>query len=526
MRKKLNMLGKNKKKSTDLEDTTSLLSYDLKSFEVLAITDSISAESLPAEEVLKLHAEFTAIRMQFELLKRTTSDELKTLPETSQLWAKQACEALQTSQAEVSRLQQRLALESCTRRKLLHEVQDLRGTVRVYCRPRPFEQHGTTSLTGAVSLPSNEILVLHRERLPSTTDATPLTFEFDRIFAPGMDQREVYSEVDELVLSALDGYNVCLMAYGQNESGKTYTMLGDVSYPENETVGIENYGIHLQGVDQLFNVSKHRCDRYEDSFTLSIVEVHGERLCDLIAGTAFGEARGIVGVDTAGGKERTSSSRSRRSEDEAYSQMSKSRKLEIRTNNDGETIVQGVVTVNISSLEEVVELWKESLSLRASRLKEQGTNAESHDAASHMIATLRVVSTNIATGVGTQGKIQFVEFAGADVIPHRLANKNKSSKDVLAPVGNNYEWKYANKSVSTLLEVVSARAQFVRSVPYRNSTVTHLLQDALEGDTKVMVMLCVSTDPKDIQQTASALRFATKMKKVAIGKATKHALQR
>ena len=106
--------------------------------------------------------------------------------------------------------------------------EDLLGTVRVYCRPHPFEQHGTSSLTGAVSLTSNEILVLHHERLLSTTDTTPLTFEFDRIFAPGMGQKEVYSEVDELVPSVLDSYNVCLMAYGQNESGKTYTMLGDI----------------------------------------------------------------------------------------------------------------------------------------------------------------------------------------------------------------------------------------------------------------------------------------------------------
>ena len=513
-------------------DTTSLLSYDSPSSDALEITDTTSgiSDSLPIEDVLKLHAEFEAIRLQFELLKRTTSDELRALPETTQSFANQASAALMSSQAEVARLQQRLALESNTRRKLLHEVQDLRGTVRVYCRPRPFVQSGTNSLTGTLSLPSNEILVVHRERLPSATDTAPLSFEFDRIFSPDMDQREVYSEVEELVLCALDGYNVCLMSYGQSGSGKTYTMLGNVSYPGNDIVEITNYGIHLQGVCQLLTVSEHRSDRYEDRFTLSIVEVTGEKLCDLIAGTSFGEVHGVLGTDASVAIERKGSKVSKRSDDEAYSQMSsKSRKLEIRTNDDGETIVQGVVTVNISSIDDVIELWTQTLSLRASRLKELGTDLESHEAASHMIATLRVVSTNIATGVGTQGKIQFVEFAGADLTPQRSSGKFKNSKaneDVLVPVGNKLEWKYTNKSLATVLDVVTAKTQFVRAVPYRNSTITHLLQDALEGDTKVMMLLCVSADPKDLQPTASTLRLGTKMKRVSIGKATKHAIQR
>lgn len=525
------MLGKGKKKSTDAGDATSLLAYDSKPSEVLEMAESMSAsvQSLPAEEVLKLHAEFTAIRLQFELLKRTTSDELKTLPETSQMWAHQAGEALVTSQVEVARLRQRLALESSTRRKLLHEVQDLRGAVRVYCRPQPFHQHGTKSVSGAISLPSNEIVLLHRERLPSSTDSTALTFEFDRIFAPEMDQKEIYSEVDELVLCALDGYNVCLMAYGQTGSGKTYAMLGDVSYPEGGTVKIEKHGIHLQGAEQLFNVSKHRSERYEDSFSLSIVEVNDERLCDLVAGTDIGEARGTVDAGLMGARDHNNSKRNG-GEDEAFSQMSsKSRKLEIRTSNDGETVVQGLVTVKVTSMEDVLNLWKQALKQRSLRLKEQGLNLESHEAETHVIATLKITSTNIATGVGTQGKIQFVEFAGADLSPNRASGKSKNSKtndNVMASVGNKRDWRYANKSMATVLDVVTARSQFNRSVPYRNSTITHLLQDALEGDAKIMMLLCVSSDPKDMQETASALRFASKMKRVNIGKATKHALLR
>lgn len=492
-------------------------------------------DSLPAGDVLKLHAEFTAIRLQFELLKRTTSDELSSLPETSQFLANQAGEALVASKAETKKLRQRLALESSTRRKLLQEVQDLRGNVRVYCRPRPFSQPGTANLTGSLSMPSNEILLLHRERLSSVTETTPLTFEFDRIFAPETSQKEMYDELDELVLNALDGYNVCLMTYGASLSGKTHFVLGDVTYADDEpgNVEIDNFGVHLQGAHQLFNVSQHRNQRYQDNFSLSIVEVNDERLCDLVAGTDVGEARGSVTVDVPVRRERSNSKASKRSiaEDEGVS-STKSRKLEIRVNNDGDTVVEGLVAVDVSSMDDVVEVWKQALSQRALRLRDQGVDLKTHESASHLIATLKITSKNIATGVGTQGRIQFVEFASADLRgAHRgVSSKSKNNKavtdDVLSGVGNSNDWKYINKSLATVNDVVSKRAQFVREVPYRNSTITHLLQDALEGDTKVLMMLCVSADPKDMQETASALRFAAKMKQVNVGKATKHALQR
>ena len=36
---------------------------------------------------------------------------------------------------------------------------------------------------------------------------------------------EIFSDVQPLVQSALDGYNVSIFAYGQTRSGKTHTMV-------------------------------------------------------------------------------------------------------------------------------------------------------------------------------------------------------------------------------------------------------------------------------------------------------------
>ena len=108
----------------------------------------------------------------------------------------------------------------------------------------------------------------------------------------------------------------------------------------------------------------------------------------------------------------------------------KPNKLEIRANQDGETIVEGLVSVPISSFEDVCEVWKQALSLRADRLRELDVDQQEYDAASHVMATIKVVSTNIATGVGTMGKIQFVDLAGADLdlapAPRRPPSGTKS----------------------------------------------------------------------------------------------------
>ena len=41
------------------------------------------------------------------------------------------------------------------------------------------------------------------------------TFEYDQVFACDSTQDKVYAEIADLVVSVLDGYNVCIFAYGQ-----------------------------------------------------------------------------------------------------------------------------------------------------------------------------------------------------------------------------------------------------------------------------------------------------------------------
>ena len=67
---------------------------------------------------------------------------------------------------------------------------------------------------------------LASSRDPSSARTIRTSFEFDRVLKPSASQADVFEDVQPLVQSAIDGYNVCVFCYGQTGSGKTFTMMG------------------------------------------------------------------------------------------------------------------------------------------------------------------------------------------------------------------------------------------------------------------------------------------------------------
>ena len=155
---------------------------------------------------------------QFEILRRSMAEELRALPHQARDWTAQIARALTASRYETKRLRGKLSYETALRRKLHHEVQDLRGNVRVYCRPRPSRASDARRDDGVVSVPSHQIINLRRDLSTGASGGaaerglSSLIFEYDRVFQPDSSQSEVYSETEELVLGALDGCVVCVMA--------------------------------------------------------------------------------------------------------------------------------------------------------------------------------------------------------------------------------------------------------------------------------------------------------------------------
>jgi kinesin family protein C1 len=105
-------------------------------------------------------------------------------------------------------------------------------------------------------------------------------FEFDRVFGPDAGQAEVFTELSQLVQSALDGYNVCVFAYGQTGSGKTFTMEGGEDAEADEAQA----GMIPRTIQQIFVAQdKLKAKSWIYKLQASFLEIYNEEIRDLLA---------------------------------------------------------------------------------------------------------------------------------------------------------------------------------------------------------------------------------------------------
>ena len=91
----------------------------------------------------------------------------------------------------------------------VHEqISELKGNIRVFCRVRP----PSASESSLVKVKADQLEPTHME-LAAPSDASSslpkfAKFKFDRVFAEGTSQADVFKEVAQLTQSALDGHKV------------------------------------------------------------------------------------------------------------------------------------------------------------------------------------------------------------------------------------------------------------------------------------------------------------------------------
>ncbi|KAJ4839955.1 Kinesin-like protein KIN-14S [Turnera subulata] len=364
----------------------------------------------------------------------------------------QVLDALRLLSDEFGCLKKKYLQESSERKRLYNEVIELKGNIRVFCRCRPLSPNetanGSCSVVDFGSSQENDLQIV-------TSDSSKKQFKFDHVFGPDDSQEAVFAQTKPIVTSVMDGYNVCIFAYGQTGTGKTFTMEGTP----------DNRGVNYRTLDELFRISQERTGVMKYELYVSMLEVYNEKIRDLLVETSDQPPK----------------------------------RLEIKQAAEGTQEVPGLVEARVSDTEEVWDILKSG-----SRARSVGsTSANELSSRSHCLLRVTVKGENLIDGQKTRSHLWLVDLAGSERVG-KIEVEGERLK----------ESQFINKSLSALGDVISALASKTGHVPYRNSKLTHMLQSSLGGDCKTMMFVQISPSSADLGETLCSLNFATRAEKL------------
>ncbi|VAH59894.1 unnamed protein product [Triticum turgidum subsp. durum] len=318
-------------------------------------------------------------------------------------------------QDEMVSLGAQLKQKTLQKRESLNNYLDLKGSIRVFCRMRPFNHEESYSSRTMFTLDESNVFL-------KVAETKTKQYKFDKVFDPCSTQGDVFSEVEPVIKSAIDGYNVCIFAYGQTGSGKTYTMEGKP----------KDLGVIPRGIQVLFDRASESNSRFQ--FTFSMLEIYMGNLRDLL----------VPGSKTNGLKNVPS--------------------LSIKTDPDGGIEIENLVAVTVNNFQEVKRLYGVGTRLRSTA----STMANSTSSRSHCLIRISLTSFDAPERKKARNKIWMIDLGGSE----RLVKTKATGKRLK-------EGKAINLSLSALGDVIDALQTKKPHVPYRNSKLTQVLRDSL-----------------------------------------------
>lgn len=175
---------------------------------------------------------------------------------------------------------------------------------------------------------------------PATKKRIGNPYLFDQVFETHTQNHQIFSSVVQpLIDSAMDGFNVTVLAYGQTASGKTYTMMGSQ----------KECGIVQLAIERIFSTIEQNPER---AFLLrcSYIEIYNETISDLLSSTH--------------------------------------QKLKLQELAEGNVIVHNLIETNVNSPDAVIKLMQQGNKHR----KVGGTSMNERSSRSHTIFRIIVES--------------------------------------------------------------------------------------------------------------------------------------
>ncbi|TKY48166.1 Kinesin-13A protein [Spatholobus suberectus] len=186
------------------------------------------------------------------------------------------------------------------------------------------------------------------------------------------------------------------------------------------------------------------------------------------------------------------------------------KKLCMREDGKQQVCIVGLQEYRVSDVENIKELIEKGSSTRSTGT----TGANEESSRSHAILQLaikRSVDGNESKPPRLVGKLSFIDLAGSE----RGADTTDNDKQT------RIEGAEINKSLLALKECIRALDNDQGHIPFRGSKLTEVLRDSFVGNSRTVMISCISPSSGSCEHTLNTLRYADRVKSLSKGNISK-----
>ncbi|KAM3330497.1 hypothetical protein ACQJBY_027005 [Aegilops geniculata] len=337
--------------------------------------------------------------------------------------------------------------------------------IKVVVRKRPLNRKEISRKEDdVIDVHNSQFLTVHEPKLK--VDLTAYVdrheFCFDAVLDEAVTNDEVYRETVEPIIPIIfQRTKATCFAYGQTGSGKTYTMQPLPLRAAQDMVHLLHQPVYLSQNFKLW---------------LSYFEIYGGKLYDL---------------------------------------LSERRPLCIREDGKKQVCIVGLQEFEVSDVRIVKEYIERGNASRSTG----STGANEESSRSHAILQLAVKKhipvtetrrqrdreANEAKNTKLVGKLSFIDLAGSE----RGADTTDNDKQT------RIEGAEINKSLLALKECIRALDNDQIHIPFRGSKLTEVLRDSFVGNSRTVMISCISPGSGSCEHTLNTLRYADRVKSLS-----------
>ncbi|KAJ6852659.1 kinesin-like protein KIN-13A [Iris pallida] len=335
--------------------------------------------------------------------------------------------------------------------------------IKVVVRKRPLnKKEMSRKEDDIVTVHNSAYLSVHEPKLKVdlTAYVEKHEFYFDSVLDENVSNDEVYHEtVEPIIPTIFQQTKATCFAYGQTGSGKTYTM----------------QPLPLRAAEDIVRRLRQPVYRNQKfKLWLSYFEIYGGKLYDL---------------------------------------LSDRRKLCMREDGRQQVCIVGLQEFEVSDVQLVKEFIERGNSARSTG----STGANEESSRSHAILQLvikkqkevkdtkRQNDGNESKGGKVIGKISFIDLAGSE----RGADTTDNDRQT------RIEGAEINKSLLALKECIRALDNDQIHIPFRGSKLTEVLRDSFVGNSRTVMISCISPSAGSCEHTLNTLRYANRVKSLS-----------